>query len=152
MLLLSFFESVIFFSIYHLSIFVRLPRLLKTVTRRWSKEKVFVVSTVTINFKFFSSSNISIMQLVSTCIRHDPQPHCKNTFFASIYTDISRQLCKWNDVNSIPKANPPWKSDESSVTSLVPEYTLWNCNTRFILHLSIVKDVLLSTFQFQMLT
>lgn len=64
----------------------------------------------------------------------------------------SRCFCKWNNVISLPKASQTWKSEQSSVTSLFPEYTLRNCNTRFAVHLSIVKYVLLSSSQFQMPT
>lgn len=133
-----------------MSIFVRLPKLLKIVTRRWSKEKVFVISTVTINFKFFSSSNISIMQLVITCILHDP--HWKIHFlpvFIQTPVDSFASRMMWTlSLRQISLEN----QRKSSVTSLLPEYTLWNCNVRFILYLYTVKHVILSTFQFHMLT
>lgn len=63
----------------------------------------------------------------------------------------SKWYCKWNNVISLPMASQPSKPEQSSVTSLFPEYTLRNCNTRFALHLSIVKHVLLFSSQFQML-
>lgn len=72
-----------------MSIFVRLQKLLKIVTRRWSTEKV--TSTVTINF--ISSSSFQLYNFLAPVYGMISTERI--LFFASIYTDISRQLCKW---------------------------------------------------------